>query len=61
MKSRILRLPDVIERTGKPRSSIYWMIGNCQFPKPHRLSERSVGWLEADIEKWISDRINLIK
>lgn len=61
MNDRILRLPSVIEKTGKPRSSIYWMVENDLFPKPLKLSVRSVGWLESEINQWISDRINLNK
>lgn len=56
--SKILRLPAVKEKTGKARSSIYSMIDQNLFPKPIKLGARSVGWLEAEINEWIEQRIN---
>ena len=59
MANRIFRLPDVITHTGLSRSSIYAKIKLDEFPKPINLSERSVGWLQADIDKWIDKRIQI--
>ncbi len=55
---RILRLPEVIERTGLSRSSIYSFIQKNTFPKQISLGEKAVGWLEADIDLWIEHKIN---
>lgn len=55
--TRILRLPAVIEKTGKPRPSIYRMIKEGVFPKQIKLGERSVGWLESEVDEWIKKRI----
>ncbi len=55
--TRILRLPAVIERTGKPRPSIYRMIKEGIFPKQIKLGERSVGWLESEVDEWIKQCI----
>ncbi len=46
---RILRLPEVLERTGMARSSIYLWIEEGRFPKQASLGARSVGWLESEI------------
>lgn len=51
--SKILRLSAVKEKTGKPRSSLYFMVAKGEFPKPIKLGKRSVGWLESDIDAWI--------
>lgn len=51
--SKILRLPAVKEKTGKPRSSLYLMVAKGEFPKPIKLGKRSVGWLESDVDAWI--------
>ncbi len=56
-KQRILRLPQVKERTGLARSSIYSKIDTADFPEPISLGARSVGWLEEEIDAWISKRI----
>ncbi len=54
---RILRLPDVRARTGLSRSSIYLHIKQGKFPKYINLSLRSVGWLESEINEWITNRV----
>ncbi len=56
MGKTILRLPQVIERTGLARSTIYLKIEQDSFPKPVSIGERSVGWLESDVEAWIDER-----
>ncbi|MBL8641544.1 MAG: AlpA family transcriptional regulator [Alphaproteobacteria bacterium] len=52
-KNKILRLPNVIELTGLPRSTIYAYIEQRRFPAPIKISLRSVGWLESEINEWI--------
>jgi len=54
---RILRLPEVIERVGLKRASIYSHISQGSFPKPISLGARAVGWLESEIDSWIDLRI----
>ena len=53
----ILRLPLVKSRTGLSRSSIYLAIAQGTFPKQISLGKRTVGWIESEIEAWISDQI----
>ena len=52
-QERILRIPDVKQRIGLSRSSIYGMIREGTFPKPIRLNVRCVGWLESEVDEWI--------
>jgi prophage regulatory protein len=54
----ILRLPDVKRSTGLSRSIIYLRIAQGTFPKPVSLGERSVGWVEAEIQEWLQRRID---
>lgn len=56
MAHSILRLPEVIERTGLSRSSIYQRISNGTFPDQVVLGAgaRAVGWRESDIDEWIA-------
>ena len=56
---RILRLPQVKERTGISRASIYQYIHDGIFPKPIIIGARSVGWLESEITAWIELRISM--
>ena len=50
---KILRIDSVIAVTGLARSSIYKAISDGLFPSPILLGARSVGWLAADIQKWL--------
>ena len=54
---RFLRLPQVQDLTGLPRSTIYWYMGDGRFPKAFQISERSVAWLESEIMDWMQERI----
>jgi prophage regulatory protein len=54
---RILRLKDVIEKTGLARSTIYKYVDAGTFPNPIPLGGRSVGWVDSEIHDWILTRI----
>ncbi len=53
----ILRLPAVKKCTGLSRSTVYLRIAQGSFPKPVSLGARAVGWLEAEIQEWLQQRI----
>ena len=55
-RRRVLRRPEVEERVGLARSTLYKLIGQKEFPAPLKLSANSVGWLEEDIEQWLASR-----
>ena len=52
-----LRLPEVMKRTGLSRSTIYVRVAEGRFPRPVALGGRAVGWIEAEIEEWVAERI----
>jgi prophage regulatory protein len=54
---RILRIAQVRERTGLATSSIYKAMADGRFPKPVSLTERTVGWIEAEVDDFVSGRI----
>ncbi|KJF85214.1 AlpA family transcriptional regulator [Photobacterium leiognathi] len=56
--SKILRLPDVKDRVGLSRSSIYALMTKGDFPRSVPLGERSVGWFEDKIDQWLLEREN---
>ena len=53
----ILRLPAVKATTGLSRSTIYLRIKAGEFPAQVSLGARAVGWLEAEIERWIATQV----
>ena len=50
---RILRLPSVMDKTGLSRATVYRRFGNIRIA----LGPNSAGWLESDIDAWISERV----
>lgn len=55
--TRILRLPEVMARTGLSRTTIYeWRVAG-RFPQAIPLGTRNVGWIEAELEAWFRQRI----
>ena len=58
MANTVLRLPDVISKTGLSRSTIYARIYEGKFPLQISLGPRAVGWLECEIDAWITDQLD---
>ena len=57
LRVRFLRLPEVLERTGLSRSTIYVRLDQGLFPRPVSLGARAVGWIESEVDEWIRQRI----
>jgi prophage regulatory protein len=64
--TRILRRKQVEARTGLSRSSIYARLRHNPkrpgdfdptFPSPVSIGAKSVGWIEAEIEAWLTAQI----
>ena len=50
---RILRLPAVCDRIGWSRATVYRRLGHLRI----QLGPNSTGWLEADIDAFLTERI----
>ena len=58
--ARVLRLNQVLERTGLSRATIYVLQANDPtWPRKIYLTKRTVGWLEAELDGWIASRAQL--
>jgi prophage regulatory protein len=55
---RIIRLPEVMDRTGLGRSSIYKLQAEGRFPRSIALTERSIGWYAYEVDAWIQERLD---
>ena len=53
VQERINRLNDLKIRLRLSKTTIYKKIANGTFPASVRISERSVGWKESDIQAWL--------
>jgi prophage regulatory protein len=54
---KVLRLPEVVSRVGLKRASIYLHIAHGTFPKQITLGDRAVGWIESEIDAWLTAKI----
>lgn len=57
MSESLLRLPEVIRRTGLARSTIYKRAAEGTFPKPVKIGQRGSAFIESEVEQWIEQRI----
>ena len=66
-KHRLIRLPEVLSRTGYGRTSIYRKMKDGSFPKsvklgnpledPNAFDCRAVAWIEDEVDEWVDSRI----
>ena len=54
---QILRLPQVRARTGLCRTMIYQLEADDQFPRRVKIGVRAVGWIEGEVEEWLTQRV----
>ena len=57
MQNNLLRQPQVLKITGLSRSSLYLAINGGTFPKPIKISERGVAFVESEVDEWVQSRI----
>ena len=55
---KFLKIQTVMSMTSLSRSSIYAAMAADAFPAQIKLGERSVAWLESDIQNWMENCIN---
>lgn len=61
MENRFLDISEVQRITGnKSRVTIWRWCRDGNFPKPHKLSAHSVGWLESEVQAWIDEKTGLV-
>lgn len=52
---RILRINDILERTGLSAPTIWRLEKKGLFPKRIKIGAHSVGWRESEVSTWISN------
>lgn len=50
----LLRLPEVMRKSGYSRSMVYDLIAKGLYPKPIKISERAVAWRSHEVEAMMS-------
>ena len=54
---KVLSASEVAAKTSMSVSNIRRMVRDKKFPEPFVLSENRYGWLESDVDEWISECI----
>lgn len=54
--ARLIRLPEVVKRSGLSRASVYRAAAARTFPQPRRFG-RTALWVEAEVVDWIERRV----
>lgn len=54
---KLIRLPEMLARTGLSRTRAYEAIRAGNFPAPVKIGPRAVGWVAEEIDCWISERV----
>ena len=54
--SYMLRMPEVMARTGLSRTTLWRRMRAGTFPAATSLGENSIGWPESEIAEWLSSR-----
>ena len=56
MEARMLRVPEVMARTGLSRTTLWRRVRAGTFPPSTELGENSIGWPESEISAWLAKR-----
>lgn len=54
---RLIKISEVVARTGQPKSTIYWRVARGEFPKPVKQGPRAAAWIEQEVDTWIAVRV----
>ncbi len=49
---QLLRLSDVTKLTGLSRATVYRLVEKDRFPRPRRIGDRAVAWVNSEVEEW---------
>ncbi len=54
---KLLRLSEVLNRTGYSKAWIYRLLKENRFPQSVKIGSRSIAFVESEIDDWINQRI----
>lgn len=55
---RLIRMKEVMYLTGLSRPSVYRLMNAGLFPNSIELGERSVAWVEEEVQDWVDQKIH---
>lgn len=58
---RLIRIKEVLTKTGLSRSALFKLVFDGEFPKPVKIGENSprgaTAWVESEIDDWIANLV----
>lgn len=54
---RVMRIAEVVKKTGYSRASVYKFMVEGSFPKSKKLGLRAVGWNSQEIQAWVNEKL----
>lgn len=57
LKESLIRLPEVMRRTGFSKPYLYKLISDDKFPKQVKIGTRSIAFVESEVDEWIANKI----
>lgn len=57
MTDSLIRLKKVEAKTGLKKSMVYDLISKDEFPKPIKIGDRAVAWIDREIDQWVTSKI----
>lgn len=58
MNKKLIRMNEVLKRTGFCRAWMYRLIKQKRFPEPIKVGERAIAFIESEIDIWIDNLVN---
>ena len=59
VRPSILRVQEVSRRVGLSRTTLWRLAKRGEFPQARKLTAKTIGWLESDVEEWIETRARI--
>ena len=54
----LLKIQKVIELSTLSRSTIYRLVESGKFPRPVKLTTRTIGWVEEEVRDFLQEKID---
>ena len=58
MQDSIIRKPTVRQKSGLAQSTIDRLEAEGKFPKRRRITQKTVGWSESEVNEWVKERLS---
>lgn len=59
MEQKLLRFRELRNAIPLSRSTIWRKVNDGTFPAPIQISKVAIAWLKSDIERWISEQVEV--